>query len=116
MSVAAPDGGRAGSAPDLAGQVALITGAAHGQGRASALALAREGVRIAALDVARPLAYPGYPMGSADELETLARECRALGVECLTFTADVRDDAAVSDAVSVTVERFGGIDILFNNA
>ena len=62
---------------DLAGQAALITGAAHGQGRASALALAREGVRIVALDVARPMAYPGYPMGSADDLETLARECRA---------------------------------------
>ncbi len=55
---------------DLAGQVALITGAAHGQGRASALALAREGVRIAALDVARPMTYPGYPMGSADDLDT----------------------------------------------
>ena len=55
---------------DLAGQVAFITGAAHGQGRATALAMAREGVRIAALDVARPLTYPGYPMGSADELET----------------------------------------------
>jgi NAD(P)-dependent dehydrogenase (short-subunit alcohol dehydrogenase family) len=43
---------------DLAGQVAFVTDAAHGQGRASAMALAREGVRIAALDVARPLAYP----------------------------------------------------------
>jgi NAD(P)-dependent dehydrogenase (short-subunit alcohol dehydrogenase family) len=73
----------------LAGQVALITGAAHGQGRATALALAREGMHIAALDVARPLDYPGYAMGSADDLATLADECRALGVECLTFPADV---------------------------
>jgi NAD(P)-dependent dehydrogenase (short-subunit alcohol dehydrogenase family) len=101
---------------ELAGQVALITGAAHGQGRASALALAREGVHIAALDVARPMPYPGYPMGSADELETLAHECRALGVDCLTFAADVRDDAAVSEAVKSTVDRFGSIDVLFNNA
>jgi NAD(P)-dependent dehydrogenase (short-subunit alcohol dehydrogenase family) len=101
---------------DLAGQVALITGAAHGQGRASALALAREGVRIAALDVARPMTYPGYPMGSADDLETLAQECCALGVDCLTFAADVRDDAAVSMAVATTAEKFGSIDILFNNA
>jgi len=99
---------------DLAGQVALITGAAHGQGRASALALAREGVRIAALDVARPLAYPGYPMGSSDELATLAQECRALGVDCLTFAADVRDDVAVSRAVHTVAEQFGHIDILFN--
>jgi NAD(P)-dependent dehydrogenase (short-subunit alcohol dehydrogenase family) len=101
---------------DLAGQVALITGAAHGQGRASALALAREGVRIAALDVARPMTYPGYPMGSADDLETLAQECRALGIDCLTFAADVRDDAAVTAAVAATADRFGAIDILFNNA
>jgi NAD(P)-dependent dehydrogenase (short-subunit alcohol dehydrogenase family) len=101
---------------DLAGQVALITGAAHGQGRASALALARERVRIVALDVARPMTYPGYPMGSADDLETLAQECRELGVDCLTFAADVRDDAAVSAAVQAAVDHFGGIDILFNNA
>jgi NAD(P)-dependent dehydrogenase (short-subunit alcohol dehydrogenase family) len=101
---------------DLAGQVALITGAAHGQGRASALALAREGVHIAALDVALPLAYPGYPMGSAGELETLAQECGRLGVDCLTFAADVRDDLAVSAAVRAMAETFGRIDILFNNA
>jgi NAD(P)-dependent dehydrogenase (short-subunit alcohol dehydrogenase family) len=104
------------AAPDLAGQAALITGAAHGQGRASALALAREGVRIAALDVARPMTYPGYPMGSADDLESLKKECRALGVQCLTFAADVRDGAAVSAAVQSAAALFGGIDILFNNA
>src|SRR5438270_47176 len=45
-------------ASELTGRVALITGAAHGQGRASALALAREGVHIAALDVARTLNNP----------------------------------------------------------
>jgi NAD(P)-dependent dehydrogenase (short-subunit alcohol dehydrogenase family) len=101
---------------DLAGQMALITGAAHGQGRASALALAREGVRIAALDVARPITYPGYPMGSPNDLETLAGECRALGVDCLTFAVDVRDDVAVSAAVRAAADRFGAIDILFNNA
>jgi NAD(P)-dependent dehydrogenase (short-subunit alcohol dehydrogenase family) len=105
-----------GMAVDLAGQTALVTGAAHGQGRAAALALARAGARIAALDVARPLEYPGYPMGSRDELDSLAEECHALGVDCLTFSADVRDDHAVSTAVATAVERFGGIDILFNNA
>jgi NAD(P)-dependent dehydrogenase (short-subunit alcohol dehydrogenase family) len=39
-----------------------------------------------------------------------------LGTECLTFTGDVRDDAAVTQAVESTVQRFGRIDILFNNA
>ncbi|MBA3496258.1 MAG: mycofactocin-coupled SDR family oxidoreductase [Gemmatimonadales bacterium] len=98
------------------GKVALVTGAAHGQGRAAAIALAREGAGIAALDVARPLAYPGYALGTDSDLQSLASACRDLGTECLTFAADVRDDAAVTAAVSETVDRFGRIDILFNNA
>jgi SDR family mycofactocin-dependent oxidoreductase len=100
----------------LAGRVALVTGAAHGQGRAAALALAREGAHVAALDVAKPLAYPGYGMGTSAELESLAAECRALGVTGLPFAADVRDDAAVSRAVEETVTQLGRIDVLFNNA
>jgi SDR family mycofactocin-dependent oxidoreductase len=100
----------------FAGKVAFVTGAAHGQGRAAALALAREGARIAALDVARPLPYPGYALGSRDELTSLAEACGAAGSDCLTFAADVRDDAAVTTAVAETVRRFGRIDILFNNA
>lgn len=101
---------------EFAGKVAFVTGAAHGQGRATALALAREGARVAALDVARPLSYPGYDMGSRDDLASLARACAELGTQCLTFTGDVRSDADVSAAVSATLERFGRIDILFNNA
>jgi SDR family mycofactocin-dependent oxidoreductase len=100
----------------LADKVALITGAAHGQGRATALALARAGARVAALDVGRPLSYPGYAMGTTAELESLVDECQRLGVECLPLTADVRDDAAVTAAVAATAERFGRINILFNNA
>jgi len=93
-----------------------VTGAAHGQGRATALALAAAGMRVAAFDVARTLAYPGYALGSTDDLATLAEGCRAHGVECLTFAGDVRDDAGVSKAVAETMERFGRIDLLFNNA
>ena len=96
--------------------VALVTGAAHGQGRATSLALAREGYDIVALDVAAPLAYPGYAMGTSGELETLQAECEALGAATQTAVADVRDDALVSAAVSAAVERFGRIDVLFNNA
>lgn len=97
-------------------KVAFVTGAAHGQGRASALALAKRGARVAAFDVAEPLAYPRYTMGSGAELETLVAECAALGSECLAFTGDVRDAKAVAAAVAGTLERFGRIDILFNNA
>jgi SDR family mycofactocin-dependent oxidoreductase len=101
---------------EFANKVAFITGAAHGQGRATALALAREGARIAGFDIARALSYPGYTMGSSDELESLAEACREVGSECVTFAGDVRDDTAVSRAVDATVARFGRIDILFNNA
>ncbi|MGH7517918.1 MAG: mycofactocin-coupled SDR family oxidoreductase [Gemmatimonadales bacterium] len=101
---------------ELEGRVAFVTGAAHGQGRASALALAGAGARIAAFDVARPLAYPGYAMGSPSDLDSLAAACKAAGSDAITFAGDVRDDAAVTRAVNQTVERFGRIDILFNNA
>jgi SDR family mycofactocin-dependent oxidoreductase len=101
---------------EFANKVAFITGAAHGQGRATALALAREGARIAGFDIARALSYPGYPMGSSGELESLAEACREVASECVTFAGDVRDDTAVSRAVDATVARFGRIDILFNNA
>jgi SDR family mycofactocin-dependent oxidoreductase len=97
-------------------RVAFITGAAHGQGRAAALALGSLGARIAALDVARPIAYPAYEMGSSAELYSLRHECKEAGSECLTFEGDVRDDAAVSAAVEETIREFGRIDILFNNA
>jgi SDR family mycofactocin-dependent oxidoreductase len=101
---------------EFSGRVAFVTGAAHGQGRATAIALAREGARIAAFDVARPLSYPGYGMGSRDDLESLAAACAALGSECLAFAGDVRQDADVTAAVQQTIERLGRIDILFNNA
>jgi NAD(P)-dependent dehydrogenase (short-subunit alcohol dehydrogenase family) len=100
----------------LAGRVALITGAAHGQGRAAALALARAGAQVAALDVAQTLAYPGYALGAPADLESLAGACRALGVDCLTVAADVRDDAALATAVAEIMNRFGRINVLFNNA
>jgi SDR family mycofactocin-dependent oxidoreductase len=101
---------------EFEGRVAFITGAAHGQGRETALALARAGARIAAFDVAKPLAYPAYEMGSGDDLRSLQAECREAGSECLTFEGDVRDDAAITVAVEGAVAEFGRIDILFNNA
>jgi NAD(P)-dependent dehydrogenase (short-subunit alcohol dehydrogenase family) len=93
--------------------VALITGAAHGQGRAAALALAEDGYDIVALDVGKPLPYPSYKMGSGEELESLRDE---VATECLTFVADVRDDDAVARAVADAYAHFGRIDVLFNNA
>ncbi len=64
----------------------------------------------------KTLPYPGYGLGSPSDLDSLAAECRSHGVECQGFVADVRDDAAVTQAVDETKRRFGRIDILFNNA
>jgi NAD(P)-dependent dehydrogenase (short-subunit alcohol dehydrogenase family) len=96
--------------------VALITGAAHGQGRAGSLALAEDGYDIVALDVAAPLAYPGYEMGTPAELESLRAEIEGRGGACLPVVADVREDRAVAAGVEAAMERFGRIDVLFNNA
>lgn len=97
-------------------RVALITGAAHGQGRAAALALAEQGYDIAAFDLARPMAYPGYALGTPAELDTLAEEVTALGRQVMTHAGDVRSDADVTAAVDAAVQAFGRIDLLFNNA
>ncbi len=118
--------------PDLAerrttgNRTAFITGAAHGQGRAVALALAKEGMNIVAFDVAKNLTYPAYTFGSADELAQLQQDIEALGRsdasrsnvtgQCLTVAGDVRNDADVTSAVEQAVAKFGRIDILFNNA
>jgi NAD(P)-dependent dehydrogenase (short-subunit alcohol dehydrogenase family) len=101
---------------NLKNKVAFITGAAHGQGRATALALAKEGVHIAAFDIAKQLEYPKYKFGSNKELDTLKKECEKLGVKCLTHKGDVRNDKDITKAVNATKKAFGKIDILFNNA
>jgi NAD(P)-dependent dehydrogenase (short-subunit alcohol dehydrogenase family) len=103
-------------ADDLKGKVAFITGAAHGQGRAAAIALAKEGVNIAAFDIAETLTYPGYELGSENELQSLISECESSGVKCLAFTGDVRVDDDIVKAVSKTMDHLKRIDILFNNA
>src|SRR5437773_7518675 len=101
---------------ELKGQVAFITGAAHGQGRATALAFAHAGADVVALDVAKPLPYPSYGMGTGDDLRSLETEIGQLGRRCLAFAADVRDDGAVRAAVDRTAQELGRIDVLFNNA
>jgi SDR family mycofactocin-dependent oxidoreductase len=100
----------------LDGRVALITGAARGQGRAHALAMAGEGADIAALDICRDLPYPRYALATADDLRETARQVDALGRRCLAIEADVRSASDMERAVGETIGRFGQIDILVCNA
>jgi NAD(P)-dependent dehydrogenase (short-subunit alcohol dehydrogenase family) len=88
----------------LDGQVALVTGAARGLGRAIALALADAGADIA-LGLRRS--------GTADDL---VREIESMGRQALDVQLDVTDLAAIGPAVDAVVERFGRLDILVNNA
>jgi SDR family mycofactocin-dependent oxidoreductase len=101
---------------DFSGKTAFITGAAHGQGRAAALLLAKEGADIIAFDVAKKIEYPAYEFGTGDELKSLKAEIEGLGQRALIAAGDVRDDAAITKAVDDAIAAFGKIDILFNNA
>ncbi len=101
---------------EFGGKVAFVTGAARGQGRAVATALAARGARILGFDIARPLERPGYAMATPDELGSLEAECRSLGGDCIAVAGDVRDAGAIAGATRRALEAWGTIDILFNNA
>jgi len=99
------------------GKVAIITGAARGIGRATAIAFAREGAAIVGLDIAGPVSKtlevkPATP----DDLTETGRLVEAVGGKWAARELDQRDVAALRDAAAWTAETFGKIDILFANA
>ncbi|HEX4863729.1 MAG TPA: mycofactocin-coupled SDR family oxidoreductase [Acidimicrobiales bacterium] len=100
----------------LDGQVALITGAARGQGRSHAVALAVEGAEIVACDVPTSMSAPTYPLATVDDLNLTAKLVENQGRRCLTVALDVRDAGAVNAAVGQTIEEFGRLDIVVANA
>ncbi|MFD5006303.1 glucose 1-dehydrogenase [Streptomyces mutabilis] len=89
---------------DFHGKTAFVTGAASGIGRATALAFARAGARVALADL------------SGDGLCETARLIDAAGGDALAITCDVTSEDDVQAAVDRTVERFGSLDAAFNNA
>ncbi len=93
------------------GKTVFITGASRGIGKAIGLAAAREGanVVVAAKSEAPNPKLPGT-IGEA------AREIEAAGGKALAGRCDVRDEGEIAAAVAAAVERFGGIDVLVNNA
>ncbi|MCC6869964.1 MAG: NAD(P)-dependent oxidoreductase [Burkholderiales bacterium] len=95
----------------LAGRTLFISGGSRGIGLAIAKRAARDGANVAiAAKTTTP--HPKLP----GTIHTAAAEIEAAGGKALALACDIRDEAAVHAAVQATVERFGGIDILVNNA
>ena len=74
----------------LQGKVAFITGAARGQGRAHAIAMAREGADIIAIDICRDIPSNPYPLATPDDLAETERSIKELGRRVVARVADVR--------------------------
>jgi (+)-trans-carveol dehydrogenase len=98
------------------GKVAFISGAARGQGRSHAIALAREGANIIATDLCAPVASAPYDMGTREDLDETVRLVEEAGGKIIARVADVRDLAAMTAAVDEGVEAFGRLDIILGNA
>ncbi len=95
----------------LAGKTLFITGASRGIGLAIALRAARDGANVAvAAKTVEP--HPKLP----GTIHTAAAEIEAAGGQALAVQCDVRDEAQIAAAVEATVKRFGGIDVVVNNA
>lgn len=89
----------------------LITGASRGIGRAIALRAAQEGANIAILAKTKD-AHPKLP----GTIYTVAKEVEFAGGQALPLSVDLRNADEVAEAVAATVKKFGGIDVLVNNA
>ena len=100
----------------LDGKVAMITGAARGQGRAHAVTLAREGADIVALDTAGGVANLPYELPRAEELEKTVALVEDLDRRAVAVRADVRSQEQLDGAVERGVSEFGKIDVLVANA
>jgi SDR family mycofactocin-dependent oxidoreductase len=100
----------------VAGKVALITGAARGQGRSHALRLAAEGADILAIDICAPVDHVDYATATGDDLTTTARMVEEAGARVVTRTVDVRDASGLTAAVAEGAAALGGLDIAVANA
>lgn len=98
------------------GKVVLVTGAARGQGRSHALRLAEEGADIIAVDRCDRVPSIRYDMPDTAELEHTAELVEKLDRRIVTAVADVRDLAALTDAVHRGVDELGRLDVVLANA
>ena len=99
------------------GKVAIVTGAARGQGRAHAVALAREGARVVVSDLSGgSIASVPYPLGDSEGLEETLRLVEKQGAEGIASAADTRSRANMERVAADAIAAFGQIDILVANA
>jgi SDR family mycofactocin-dependent oxidoreductase len=101
---------------DFKGRTALVTGAARGIGRATALSLAAAGASVVVADLAKPLAGLDYQTADASALDETVALITAAGGACVAAAVDVRDVESLRRAVALGVETFGGLDIVVANA
>src|SRR5665213_3088314 len=100
----------------LEGKVALISGAARGQGRSHAVMLAREGAKIVAQDLCGPIDTVAYPLSTEDDLAETARLVRAEGGIIETVVGDVRSSSDMRAVTTFALDKFGQIDVVVANA
>jgi (+)-trans-carveol dehydrogenase len=100
----------------VAGTVALVTGAARGQGRSHAVRLAEEGADVIAVDLCADLPGVPYALGTEADLAETVRQVEALGRRVVARTADVRDFDSLDRAVRDGVAELGRLDIVCANA
>lgn len=96
--------------------IALITGAARGQGRSHARSFAKRGYDVILLDVCAPVAETSYPPATPDDLANTVAECAALGAQVVSEEIDLRDGPTVRRVVDDAVARFGRLDVVVSNA
>lgn len=102
---------------DLTGRVALITGAARGQGRAHAARLSADGYDVILIDVAGPLpACVPYDCATPEDLDGTVELVRANGRQAVTAVVDIRDHEGLCAAVDDGVTRLGRLDVIVANA
>lgn len=98
------------------GRCALVTGAARGQGRSHAVALAREGADVAICDICRDLSTIPYPLATSDKLAETAALIEGLGRRAVVGTVDVRAWKEVREFTDRAIAELGKLDVLVANA
>ncbi|OBH49249.1 mycofactocin-coupled SDR family oxidoreductase [Mycobacterium sp. E2479] len=100
----------------LKGKVALVTGAARGQGRSHAVQMADEGADIVLIDVCADIPSNGYPLATVEDLDETVKLVEKSGRRVASGIVDVRDRAALKEFVDTAVAEMGGLDIVVANA